>query len=58
MLVELNTDDKQRLANLKKTEGNAKVDKVKVEAKPKVEKAKVAKAPVDKTVKKTAKTEN
>jgi large subunit ribosomal protein L24 len=57
LLVELNTDDKQRLANLKKIEGNAKTDKAKVEAKPKVEKAKVAKTPAEKTIKTNIKAE-
>jgi large subunit ribosomal protein L24 len=43
LLVELNTDDKQRLTSLKKTDGKVKAEKVKVEPKPKVEKVKTEK---------------
>ena len=58
LLVELNTDDKQRLNTQKKGETQPKVAKPKIEAKPKVEKAKVVKTPAEKTVKKTVKKEN
>lgn len=64
LLVELNTDDKERLANIQKekTQKVPKAEKPKVDAvkaqKPKVEKAKVEKTDaVKKTVKKTVKKE-
>jgi len=55
MLVELNTDDKERLTSLKKPEGKVKTEKVKVEPKPKVEKVKTEKAEVKSKLNKTSK---
>lgn len=59
MLVELNTDDKQRLGSQKKAEkaeGKVKIEKVKVEAKSSVAKAKVTtKSKLNKTSKEDTK---
>jgi len=58
LLVELNTDDKQRISRSEKDRRDkVKTEKVRVEAKPQVERQS-RKGSVEKTVKKTVKKEN
>jgi large subunit ribosomal protein L24 len=56
LLVELNTDDKKRLTDIKKSDTKVKTEKPKVESKPKVEKVKTEKkSKLNKTLKEDTK---